>query len=141
MIGSALGIGVAVQTTGLADQIATRVVNVFGGFGNTFLVFGLVLATMVLTEFTSNSAAAALMLPVALQIASVEGINTTTMAIGVAIAASRSFITPIGYQTNTMVLGPGGYTFTDYLRLGAPMAVGVLITITTMVMMLSEMDA
>jgi di/tricarboxylate transporter len=74
-------------------------------------------------------------LPIALNIAASAGIDSRSMAMAVAVAASASFLTPIGYQTNTMVYGPGGYRFTDYLRVGAPLTLAVLVTITTVVVM------
>jgi di/tricarboxylate transporter len=78
-------------------------------------------ATLVLTEFISNNAAAALLFPVATAAAAEAGGDPRRFAIAVAIAASCSFLTPIGYQTNTMIYGPGGYRFGDYWRLGAPL--------------------
>jgi di/tricarboxylate transporter len=137
MIASAFGIGAAVATSGLADEIADLIVNSFGSIGDFALVFGILLATMILTELISNSAAAVLMVPIAL--ASVAGttIDPTVMGLGVGVAASCSFVTPIGYQTNTMVFGPGGYEFADYSRLGTPMAIMALVTISTMVVLIS----
>ena len=75
----------------------------------------------MLTEFISNNAAAALMFPIAMATANEIGADPRAFAIAVAISASSSFLTPIGYQTNTMVYGPGGYRFSDYARLGAPL--------------------
>ena len=96
------------------------------------MLLGLVLATVVLTEFISNNAAAALMFPIAMASAQQVGADPRAFAIAVAISASNSFLTPIGYQTNTMVYGPGGYRFSDYARLGAPLTVvSVLVVVLT----------
>ena len=85
------------------------------------------LATIVLTELVSNAAAAAIMVPIALVVAQQVGEDPRGFAIAIAIAASASFLTPIGYQTNTMVYGPGGYRFGDYARLGLPLTATVVV--------------
>jgi di/tricarboxylate transporter len=88
-----------------------------------------VLATVVLTELITNNAAALLMFPIAIAAAAQAGLDPRGAAIAVAVAASASFLTPIGYQTNTMVYGPGGYHFSDYARLGAPLTIVMIATI------------
>jgi di/tricarboxylate transporter len=90
-------------------------------------LLGIVLATKLITELITNNAAAALLFPIALASAQQLGVDPRPFVIAVAMAASNSFLTPIGYQTNTMVYGPGGYRFTDYFRVGLP------VTITTIV--------
>ena len=92
------------------------------------LLLGVVIATVVLTEFISNNAAAALMFPIAMATAAEVGAEPRRFAIAVAIAASLSFLTPIGYQTNTMVYGPGGYKFFDFTRIGLPLNIVTGIT-------------
>jgi di/tricarboxylate transporter len=82
------------------------------------VLIGVVVATMVLTELVTNNAAALLMLPIAVSAASATGLDPRGVAIAVAVSASASFLSPIGYQTNMMVYGPGGYHFGDYARLG-----------------------
>ena len=88
----------------------------------------LMIATVMLTELVSNAAAAAVMFPIAVAAAVDVGQDPRGFAIAVAVAASASFLSPIGYQTNTMVYGPGGYRFFDYARLGAPLTVIVILT-------------
>lgn len=129
---SAFGLGGAMQSTGLAEQIADGLTGAFDGFGEVGVVFGVVLATAVLTELVTNNAAALVMFPIAIASAGAAGVDPRAMAVAVAVAASASFITPIGYQTNTMVYGPGGYRFTDYARVGAPLAAVVLVGTTIM---------
>ncbi len=132
LIGAAFGLGAAMQVTGLAGEIAQVLIDVFEPFGTAGIVFGVVLATAILTELVTNNAAAVVMFPIALAAAGPAGVDPRAMAIAVAISASCSFLTPIGYQTNTMVYGPGGYRFGDYLRAGLPVTLAVLATTTVM---------
>ena len=87
------------------------------------MLLGVVLATILLTEMITNNAAAILMFPIAVATAAGLGVEPRGLIMAVALAASASFLTPIGYQTNTMVWGPGGYRFSDYARLGLPLTV------------------
>ncbi|GAA2014825.1 SLC13 family permease [Brevibacterium samyangense] len=118
VIASAFGLAAAMQGSGLADAIAGGMVNLFGALGPHGVLLGLVFATVVLTELITNNAAALLMLPIAVNAAASTGVDPRGAAIAVAVAASASFLSPIGYQTNMMVYGPGGYRFTDYARFG-----------------------
>ncbi len=118
VIASAFGLAAAMAESGLADTIASALVDGFGGLGDRGVLLGLVLATVVLTELVTNNAAALLMLPIAVQAASATDLDPRGAAIAIAVAASASFLSPIGYQTNMMVYGPGGYRFGDYARLG-----------------------
>ena len=132
LIASAFGLGGAMESTGLADRIANGLSDVFGTMGEAGVVFGIVLATAVLTELVTNNAAAIVMFPIAVASAPAAGVDPRAMAIAVAVSASASFLTPIGYQTNTMVYGPGGYRFVDYARVGAPLTLTVLVGTTVM---------
>ena len=136
LIASAFGLGAAMQSTGLAQRIADGLTSSFDGLGEAGVIFGVVLATAVLTELVTNNAAAVVMFPIAIASADAAGVDPRSMAIAVAIAASASFLTPIGYQTNTMVYGPGGYRFTDYARVGAPLTATVLVGTTVMTALL-----
>jgi di/tricarboxylate transporter len=129
VIAASFGVGAAIDRSGLAAVIGHGVVELTQGLGWRAALLGVVLATVVLTEFISNNAAAALMFPIALATASEVGAEPRSFAIAVAVAASCSFLTPIGYQTNTMVYGPGGYRFGDYWRLGAPLTLAAIATI------------
>ena len=119
VIGAALGIGQALQITGAATLLADTVV---GGAGdNPWIALALVYGvTTILTECITNNAAAAIVFPVALAMSQSLGVNFMPFIITIMIAASASFSTPIGYQTNLMVYGPGGYRFSDFLRVGIP---------------------
>jgi di/tricarboxylate transporter len=132
VIASAFGLGAAMETTGLAQEVADGLTGAFDGFGSVGIVFGVVVATAVLTELVTNNAAAVVMFPIAVASAASADVDPRSMAVAVAIAASASFLTPIGYQTNTMVYGPGGYRFTDYVRVGFPLTAIALVGTTTM---------
>ena len=115
------GLGAAVQKVGLADIIAGQPLLISGS--DPWLMIVLIyLATTMLTETITNNATAIVMFPIAMCGAESLGVNPTPFAVAVMIAASASFITPIGYQTNLMVFGPGGYRFSDYIRLGLPLS-------------------
>ncbi len=121
VIAASFGIGAAIERSGLAAVIGHALVELAQGVGWRGALAGVVIATLVLTEFISNNAAAALLFPIATAAAAEAGGDPRRFAIAVAIAASCSFLTPVGYQTNTMIYGPGGYRFGDYWRLGAPL--------------------
>lgn len=130
MIASAIGIGVAVETSGLAQRLAGFVLSSSGSTWGAAL--GLVAVSLILTELMTNTGAVAMMIPIAFRVAESSGADPRIFALGVTVAASASFLTPVGYQTNTMVYGPGRYHFTDYLRLGVPMTIMVLILVPVM---------
>jgi di/tricarboxylate transporter len=127
LIAAAFGVAAAVEKSGLAQVIASGLVGVFDGLGQHGVLLAVVLATVILTAVVSNNAAALLMFPIAISAAAATDIDPRGFAVAVAIAASVDFLTPIGYQTNTMVYGPGGYRFFDYARLGAPLTATVII--------------
>lgn len=129
LIAAAFGLGEAVRASGLDSRIAHVVVRLFHGLGEAGPLLGIVLATVILTEVVGHSAAAVLVFPIALSMADSLGLNPRALALSVAVAASLSFLTPIGYQTNTMVYGLGGYRFGDYARLGLPLTLVSVLTI------------
>jgi di/tricarboxylate transporter len=128
LIAAAFGLGAAATESGLASEVAATLVDGLGGLGPHMTLAGLMLATLLLTELVSNAAAAAIMFPIAVAAAVDISHDPRGFAIAIAIAASASFLSPIGYQTNTMVYGPGGYRFLDYARLGTPLTAIVLVT-------------
>ncbi len=123
VIAASFGIGAAISESGLAIQIADGIVGVADNWGTPGVLFAIALATVALTEVVTNNAAAVLVFPIAVSAATAVGADPRPFALVVAVMASASFLTPIGYQTNTMVWGPGGYRFGDFARLGAPLAV------------------
>lgn len=122
VIACAFGLGIAVQKVGLADIIAGQALLIAGGNPLILLIL-IYIATVLLTETITNNAAAIVMFPIAVSGAESLGLNIEPFAIAVMIAASASFVTPIGYQTNLMVFGPGGYRFIDYVKLGLPLSI------------------
>ena len=119
-IAAAFGVGQALASSGLA-QIAAEAMTVLAGSNVTLNLALPYLATALFSAVITNNAAAVLMFPVALGMAQNLGADLLPFAITIAMAASASFATPIGYQTNLMVYGPGGYRFTDFLRIGVPL--------------------
>ncbi|MEM9563962.1 MAG: SLC13 family permease [Actinomycetota bacterium] len=136
MIAAALGIGAAVEGSGLAADLAGWTTGALDPFGRVGVVVGVLVATVVLTELVTNSAAAAVVVPIALRAAESVDLDPRVMAVGIAVMASSSFLTPIGYQTNAMVYGPGGYRFIDFARVGAPVSLVVLAVTATLVSLL-----
>jgi di/tricarboxylate transporter len=130
-IGAALGIGRAIETSGLAGAAAGSMIEFLRPFGPIGVLAGVYCLTLVFTELVTNNAAAALAFPVAHSAATGLGVSFMPFAIVVAIAASGGFATPLGYQTHLMVYGAGGYKFGDYVRVGVPLDLLVmLITVT-----------
>jgi di/tricarboxylate transporter len=121
MIAAAFGLGAAVESSGLAAAGADAVTAIMGPFGDIGALAGIILATIVVTELLSNNAAAVLMFPLGVATAAAIGADPRPFVIGVTLTASLSFLTPIGYQTNMMVYALGGYRFTDFTLVGAPL--------------------
>jgi di/tricarboxylate transporter len=132
VIAASFALGAAIERSGLADIVARQVIWGFEPLGRRGVLLGVVLATVLLTELITNNAAAVLLFPVGLAAAERAALDPRGVALAIAVAASASFLTPIGYQTNTMVYGPGGYRFGDYARLGAPLTL-IVILVTVMV--------
>ncbi|WP_420804239.1 SLC13 family permease [Salsipaludibacter albus] len=133
LIASAFGLAAAVQNSGLADLVAGGMVGMLDGFGSRGVLIGLLVATIALTGLVTNNAAALLMFPIAVETAGQLGQDPRGFVVAVAIGASVDFLTPIGYQTNTMVYGPGGYRFSDYPRLGSPLTLLVILMVALIV--------
>lgn len=127
VIAASFGLGRAIERSGLAADIVEVVIEPLGRFGDLGLLFGVLVATIVVTEMISNNAAAVLLFPIAIATAAQAGLDPRPFAIAVALGASSSFLTPIGYQTNTMVYGIGGYRFGDFARLGFPLAILMIV--------------
>ena len=132
LIGSAFGVGKAITNSGLASFVAEHIVDFAKPLGIVALLTALYIITNIFTELITNSAAAVIMYPIAIEVAEMMNVHYLGMVIAVTIAASSSFITPIGYQTNLIVYGPGGYKFTDYIKVGVPLSIiTMIISVTT----------
>ena len=126
LIASAFGVGAAMTKTGLAQWAADGLLAIGQPFGLLAILVLIYLLTSIFTELITNSAAAVLMIPIGIEIASNLQLDPMGFAVIITIAASASFITPIGYQTNLIVYGPGGYKFTDYVKVGTPLSILVM---------------
>lgn len=125
LIFSMLVFGVALESSGAVALVVTSAVPFLENLPPFFLIWSLYLLTSLLTELVSNNSVAVVVTPLAIGLASALGTDPRPLVIAVMIAASASFATPIGYQTNLMVYGPGGYRFTDFLRVGIPLNLSI----------------
>ena len=127
LLGAMIPVGGALETSGTTQLIAESVVRVGGELGPVAIVGMLIVASMALSNVVNNAAAAVLMAPLALKLASGLGMNADPLLMAVAVGSSAAFLTPIGHQSSLLVMGPGGYRFGDYWRLGLPLSIVVLV--------------
>ncbi len=114
-------LGLAMESTGAAAWIATGVVQATGGLGEVGLIAAFYLVTAALTAVVANTATAVMLTPVAILVAENAGMNPSALLVTIMFGASASFVTPFGYQTNVMIYAPGGYRFTDFIKVGGPL--------------------
>ena len=137
LIAALIPIGIVIQNSGTASWLASAMNNAVNMFEPALqpvvLVSLIYLVTMILTEMASNAATAIIMTPIALTAAAQMGLDPKPFIFSVCFAASASFITPIGYQTNLMVYGPGGYKFSDYVKVGLPLAITLWVMATYLI--------
>ena len=128
LIFSMLAIGAALEASGAVALIVNAIAPALGNLPPFLIIWAIYLLTSVLTELVSNNAVAVVVTPIAIGFATALGIDPRPLVVAVMVAASASFATPIGYQTNMLVYGPGGYKFTDFMRVGIPLnlSIGVL---------------
>jgi len=129
LIAGMLPLGVALDSTGAARFLATAVVNTVGGFGPTAVMAGLMALTFMATCVIPTAALVVLMVPIILSTAADMNVAPYPMMMAMAMAASASFMTPISHPANVMVMGPGGYRFADYLKVGVPLTLVVFFTV------------
>lgn len=121
MIFGMLSLGTALEKSGGVDLIARALLSTSSSLGPAGVLSAVILGCSIMTTFLSNNAVAVMVTPVAVQLASTLGVDVKPFLIGVAIGCSACFATPIGYQTNTLVYGPGGYRFSDFVKVGLPL--------------------
>jgi di/tricarboxylate transporter len=129
LIAGMIPLGIAMQKTGAASFVATGMVSLLGIYGPTVVMAGLFILTSLASQVMPNPAAAVLLAPIALNAASDLGISPYTLAMTVAVAASAAFLSPIGHPANLLVMGPGGYRFSDYIKVGLPLTLVVLVVV------------
>ena len=127
LLGSMIPIGGALQSTGGTALIAGGIVDISAGFSPVVVLTLLVIVTMTLSDVMNNTATAVIAAPIAIEIAARLGVNPDPFLMGVAVAASCAFLTPIGHKNNTLIMGPGGYRFGDYWRMGLPLEILIVV--------------
>jgi len=127
LVAGMLPLGVALQKTGGAAFLANQIIGLIGGRGHMALLAAFVILTVLLTQIINGATAASIVAPIAIATALQTGMNPRAFALGVALAASMAFISPLGHAVNVMVMGAGGYTFKDYARVGLPLTVLLII--------------
>ena len=135
LLGAMIPIGAALETSGGTELIAESIVNAAAGFPPVVVLVLLIVVTMTLSDVMNNTATAVIAAPIAVDIASRLGVNSDPFLMGVAVAASCAFLTPIGHKNNTLILGPGGYRFGDYWRMGLPLEILVVLVATPMILL------
>jgi len=127
LIACLIPVSEAIQKTGGADLIAGALSGAFHGLPGVVTIGAVMLGSMAVTPFLNNAATVLIMAPIGASLAGTLGFNPDAFLMAVAVGAACDFLTPIGHQCNTLVMAPGGYRFTDYPRLGAPLSLIVLL--------------
>jgi di/tricarboxylate transporter len=127
LLGSMIPLGAALETSGGTGLIADGIVNVSTGLSPALVLALVMIVTMTLSDVMNNVATAVIAAPVALDIANRLGVNPDPFLMAVAVAASCAFLTPIGHKNNTLIMGPGGYKFGDYWRMGLPLEILIIL--------------
>ncbi len=133
LIASMLPLGVAMENTGTARFLADQIIQAVGSWGVIAVLVGIYIMTSLLTEVMSNAAATVLAVPIAIDAALELGVDPHTFVIAVVIAASTSFLMPVGHQVNVLIYGPGGYRFSDYTKVGIWLNI-ILLTVIVLVL-------
>jgi di/tricarboxylate transporter len=124
LLGAMIPVGLAVEGTGIAREVVAKALALGGGGAAPgLMVAAMLAATMVLTNVMNNAATAVVMAPVAVALARELGVSSDPFLMAVAVGSAAAFLTPVGHQSNTLVMGPGGYHFEDYWKLGLPLSI------------------
>ncbi len=135
LLGAMIPIGGALQTSGVTGLVADGLVMLTGAWPAAAILGIIIVVTMTLSDIINNAATAVVMAPISLAIADQLGVSADPFLMAVAIGASCAFLTPIGHQNNTLILGPGGYRFADYWRMGLPLEVLIVIVAVPMILL------
>jgi len=126
LLGSLIPIGIALESSGAAELIAKTIIEWTDGLSVVFILVIIMVVTMTLSDMLNNVATALIAAPIAVELAVRLDVNPDPFLMAVAVAASCAFLTPIGHKNNTIIMGPGGYRFGDYWRMGLPLEVLVV---------------
>ncbi len=129
LVAGMLPMGIALQKTNAAALMADGVVNMLGGFGAIGLLAGLFIVTTLMVQAVNGAVVAAIIAPVAINVAKQAGINPRALVMGVALATSMAFITPLGHPVNILVMSPGGYNFRDFIKVGLPLTIILFVVV------------
>ncbi len=140
LLGSMIPIGAALQSTGGTALIADGIVDLSVGFSPAVVLTLLIIVTMTLSDVMNNTATAVIAAPIAIEIATRLNVNPDPFLMGVAVAASCAFLTPIGHKNNTLIMGPGGYRFGDYWRMGLPLEIIIVAVSVPMILWVWPMN-
>jgi di/tricarboxylate transporter len=134
LLGSMIPLGVALENSGGTEMIAISIIDVTAGLPAWAVLTVLMIVVMTLSDLLNNTATAVIGGPIAVDIATKLGVNPDPFLMAVAIAASCAFLTPIGHKNNTLIMGPGGYSFGDYWRTGLPLEILVVAVSVPMIL-------
>jgi di/tricarboxylate transporter len=134
LLGSMIPIGGALQATGGTELVADGIVGLASGFSPIVVLVLLMIVTMALSDVMNNTATAVIAAPIAIEISMRLDTSPDPFLMGVAVAASSAFLTPIGHKNNTLIMGPGGYRFGDYWRMGLPLEVLIIAVAVPMIL-------
>ena len=129
-------VGGALQTTGATDTIASAILGLTGGLPSWMVLTLVLVVTMTLSDVLNNAATAVVMAPISVTLAERLGTNPDAFLMAVAIGASCAFLTPIGHQNNALIMGPGGYRFGDYWKMGAPLELLIVAVAIPMIVLI-----
>lgn len=129
LVAGMLPLGMAMTKTGATALFAKSLINLVGGFGPYALLLGLLAMTVLLSQAMKGAAVSAVIAPIAIQAAQQVGVDPRALSMGVALATSMAFITPLGHPVNILMMGPGGYRFRDFFRVGLPLTILLFIVV------------
>jgi di/tricarboxylate transporter len=136
LLGAMIPVGEALETSGGAQLITNSLLHIGDQLPPVVMLVIILVVTMFLSDLVNNAAAVVLMVPIGINVAQGLGVSLDPFLIAIAIGASCAFLTPIGHQSNTLVMGPGGYKFGDYWRMGLLLEVIVVVVATALILIL-----